>query len=135
MPRDPSCRRRPNGRDAPASRVTAAAGSRGFPWDPHCACRRVAVWVAVTDDLDAMVEQWLPLPDVAERLGIDANRVRQLVKDHQLLARRRGERAVLQVPEAFVRDGKVLKGLPGTITLLTDAGFTDDEALRWLFTP
>ncbi len=28
----------------------------------------------------------------------------------------------------------MLKGLPGTLTLLADSGFDDDAALRWLFT-
>ncbi|HSF26291.1 MAG TPA: Rv2175c family DNA-binding protein [Actinomycetes bacterium] len=84
------------------------------------------------DDLDALVGEWLTLPDVAERLGVDAARARQLVADRQLVAVRR--EGVLRVPAAFVVDGKVLKGLPGTLTLLADAGFDDVEALRWLFT-
>jgi hypothetical protein len=39
------------------------------------------------------------------------------------------------VPADFAADGKVLKGLPGTLTLLRDARYSDEEALRWLFTP
>ena len=27
-----------------------------------------------------------------------------------------------------------MKGLPGTITVLTDSGFTPNDILRWLFT-
>jgi hypothetical protein len=27
----------------------------------------------------------------------------------------------------------VVKGLPGTITVLRDGGYSDDEILRWLF--
>jgi len=83
---------------------------------------------------DNLVPSWLPLPDVADRLGIDVNRVRQLVRERQLIAVRRSERNVLEVPEAFIEEGRVLKGLPGTLTLLSDNGFADDEALRWLFT-
>lgn len=90
---------------------------------------------AVTDDLDALISEWLPLPDVADLLDIDVNRVRQLVNDHQLLAARRGENRTLQIPSAFIADGKVLKGLTGTLTVLTDSGYSEDEALRWLFTP
>jgi len=41
---------------------------------------------------------------------------------------------VLYVPAAFVQDGRVLKGLPGVLTLLADARYSDDEALGWLFT-
>jgi excisionase family DNA binding protein len=76
----------------------------------------------------------LTLPEVAERLGIDVSRVRQLIRDGQLLAVRRGERSVLQVPADFVDGGRVLKGLPGLLTVLRDAGYADEEALRWLYT-
>jgi hypothetical protein len=85
-------------------------------------------------DAENLVPSWLTLPDLAERLGLDITRVRQLVRDRQILAARRGENNVLMVPEVFVQDGQVLKGLPGTLTLLRDGNFSDDEALRWLFT-
>jgi len=87
-----------------------------------------------TDLVESAVSEWLTVPDLAERLGIDANRARGLLRDRQLLARRRGEREVLSVPAEFVQDGAVLKGLPGTLVLLADAGYSDAEALRWLFT-
>ena len=77
--------------------------------------------------------EWLTVAEVAQRLGTDVTRVRQLVRERALLAVRR--EGVLQVPAAFVREGGVLKGLPGTLTLLSDAGYSDAEALRWLFTP
>ncbi len=76
--------------------------------------------------------EWLPLPDVAERLQIPVTRVRQLIRDHKLLAERR--EGVLYVPDVFIADGHVLKGLPGLLTLLRDAGFEDAEAMRWMFT-
>jgi hypothetical protein len=76
--------------------------------------------------------EWLPLPDVAERLDLPVTRVRQLIRDHKLLAERRD--GVLYVPAAFVADGHVLKGLPGLLTLLRDAGYEDPDAMRWLFT-
>lgn len=87
-----------------------------------------------TELVESAVSRWLTMPDVAEQLGIDANRARGLLKDRQLLARRRGERDVLSVPAEFLQDGAVLKGLPGTLVLLADAGYSDDEAMRWLFT-
>ncbi len=83
------------------------------------------------NSLDVLVPEWLALPDVAKLLGLDVSRARQLVAERQLLAVRRD--GVLQVPAAFVQDGRVLKGLPGTLTVLADSGFSDDEALRWLF--
>jgi hypothetical protein len=84
--------------------------------------------------IDALVPSWLTLPDVAEELGIDVHRIRPLIKEGQLIAVRRGENRVLMVPADFIRDGKVVKGLAGTLTLLKDDGFTDEEALEWLFT-
>jgi hypothetical protein len=59
---------------------------------------------------DNLVSSWLPLPDVADRLGTDVNRVRQLVRERQLIAVRRSERDALEVPEAFIEEGKVIKG-------------------------
>ncbi|GAA0243347.1 Rv2175c family DNA-binding protein [Saccharothrix mutabilis subsp. mutabilis] len=74
----------------------------------------------------------LDLPQVAERLGLPINRVHQLLRDGQLLAERRN--GVLVVPAAFLAAGGVVKGLPGTITVLRDSGYSTDEILRWLFT-
>ena len=34
---------------------------------------------------------------------------------------------------AFLDGNAVVKGLPGTITVLRDGGYNDDEILRWLF--
>ncbi|GGR01736.1 Rv2175c family DNA-binding protein [Streptomyces netropsis] len=85
--------------------------------------------------IDALVPAWLNLPDIAEILDIEVTRVRQLVKEGQLIAVRRGENRVLQVPADFVGEGKVVKGLAGTLTLLRDDGFSDEEMLEWLFTP
>lgn len=83
---------------------------------------------------DVLVTTWLTLPEVAERLDVPVTRARQLVKDRQLLAVRRGDGNALMVPAEMVQDGRVLKGLPGVLTLLHDAKFSDDEALRWLYT-
>ncbi len=89
----------------------------------------------IDSKIDALVPSWMTLPDVAERLGVEITRVRPLIKEGQLIAVRRGENRVLMVPADFVGDGKVIKGLAGTLTLLKDDGFTDEEALEWLFTP
>ena len=85
-------------------------------------------------DLDSLITDWLTLPDLAERMDLPITKVRQLIKDRQLMAFRRGERRILSVPAAFVSGNQVLKGLPGTLTLLADNKYTDEEALRWMFT-
>jgi hypothetical protein len=84
-------------------------------------------------DERGLVPEWMNLPDASEALGLDITRVRQAVRDRHLLASRID--GVLYVPAAFVQDGKVLKGLPGLITVLDDAGYSDEESLRWMFTP
>ncbi|MFR9795542.1 Rv2175c family DNA-binding protein [Streptomyces sp. MS06] len=84
---------------------------------------------------DALVPGWLTLPDIAEQFGVEVTRVRQLVKEGQLIAVRRGENRALHVPAAFIDGDKVVKGLSGTLTLLRDDGFTVEEMLEWLFTP
>lgn len=91
-------------------------------------------------DLDALVDEWLPLPDVAERLGIDVGKVRRLVQEDKLLAVRQGERKILSVPAKFLlqrADGawEVVPSLQGTLVLLADAGFSEEESVAWLFTP
>lgn len=95
-------------------------------------------------------DSWLTIPDLAERLGLPLAKARRLVADRHLLGTRRN--GALVVPEAFLVPGHlanpaapgdpasapawaVLASLPGTITVLTDVGFADDEALDWLFAP
>lgn len=80
---------------------------------------------------DTEPAEWLSVPDVAERLGVPVNRVHQLLRDRALLAVRR--EGVLRVPAELVVNRTVLKHLPGVLTLLRDAGYTDDESLRWLY--
>jgi len=91
----------------------------------------VSATSSAEDVLDPGVEV-LPLPDVAERLGLPVTKVRQALRDGQLLAVRRDR--VLCVPAEFLSDGAIVKGLPGTITVLADAGFAPEEMVRWLFT-
>ncbi len=84
------------------------------------------------DPLAAVVSDWATLPDAAQALGTDVLKVRQLLRDHQLVAVRRD--GVLVVPALLLQDGEVVKGLPGLLTLLTDARYTEEEAVRWMFT-
>ncbi|AOS65100.1 Rv2175c family DNA-binding protein [Actinoalloteichus hymeniacidonis] len=84
------------------------------------------------DVLDPEVEV-LPLPDVAERLGVPFTRVHQMLRDGLLLAVRRD--GVALVPAEFLTDEEnIVKGLPGTVTVLRDGGFSHGEIMRWLFT-
>ncbi|GGL04590.1 Rv2175c family DNA-binding protein [Nocardia jinanensis] len=85
-----------------------------------------------TDVLPASVPL-LALPEVAKQLGIVVTRVHQMLRDNQLLAVRRD--GVAGVPEIFFDDtGAVLRWLPGLITVMRDAKYTDEEILEWIFT-
>jgi excisionase family DNA binding protein len=86
-------------------------------------------------DLESLVGEWLTVPDVAERLGIPLSQVRQLIADREVLSVRVGERRVVGVPAKFFDADGVRPELRGTFTVLSDGGMTDDEILRWLFTP
>ncbi|MET8877793.1 Rv2175c family DNA-binding protein [Nocardia sp. NPDC004604] len=75
----------------------------------------------------------IPLPEVADKLGLVVTRVHQMLRDHQLLAVRRD--GVAGVPERFFDDtGAIVKSLPGLITVMKDAKYTDEEILEWIFT-
>ena len=82
---------------------------------------------------DASVGEWLTIPEVAERLALPANRVKQLLRDRKLLGVHRHDGS-FGVPAAFLEGDQIVRGLHGTLTLLFDCGFTDIEAMRWLFT-
>ncbi|RJO69107.1 DNA-binding protein [Nocardia panacis] len=73
----------------------------------------------------------LPLPEVADRLGILVTRVHQMLRDHQLIAVRRA--GVAGVPEMFLDADAVVKPLPGLITVMRDAKYSDEEILEWIF--
>ena len=85
------------------------------------------------EQLKDLTDAWLTVPDVAEAWGTDIMKVRQAIRDRELLAIRVD--GVLQIPALFVGEDRSVKGLPGVITLLGDAGYTDVEAMRWLLTP
>jgi hypothetical protein len=82
---------------------------------------------------DAIVGDWLSVSEVAGRLGLPVSRVKQMLRDRKLVAVQRpsGEFAI---PAGFLDGNQVIQGLNGTLTLLFDCGFTETEALSWLFT-
>jgi hypothetical protein len=85
-------------------------------------------------DLDSLVDEWLTLPDLADRIGQPLTKVRQMIRERKLVSVRRGTPGVQCVPADIVRDGHLVKGLAGALTVLRDAGYSDEEALRWLLT-
>lgn len=85
--------------------------------------------------IEELVGEWTPLPDIAEALDVSITAVHQLVSDGSLLALRIGEGKVRKVPAAFIQGNRVLDSLKGTISVLRDARYSDEDAIRWLFTP
>lgn len=81
----------------------------------------------------AFETSWLTLPELVEVLGEPLGRVRRLLDDKHLIGSRR--EGPLKVPSAFIVDGRPLASLRGTVIVLGDAGFSDDEAIDWLLTP
>jgi hypothetical protein len=81
----------------------------------------------------AATTEWLTIPDLVEDLGLGVSRVRRLIEDRHLAAKRID--GVLKVPAVFLRDGQPLGDLRGTLIVLGDAGFDDDEAVDWLINP
>jgi hypothetical protein len=86
-------------------------------------------------ELESLVDEWWDWGRVAEALGVSVSKVRQYLRDHQLAGARPVEGQGQRVPAAFVRDGVIVKGVPGVLTVLHDGGYDDREAIRWLFTP
>lgn len=92
----------------------------------------------VSDDVLSPDEELYQLPDVAKILAVPVTRIHQMLRDNALLALRRG--GVIQVPERFFTvdprtgDGRVVRWIPGLVSVLHDGGFTPEQALRWLFT-
>jgi hypothetical protein len=74
--------------------------------------------------------EWLTLPELVSLTGESLGRVRRLLDESQLIGSRRD--GSLRVPAAFLIDGRPVPSLRGTIIVLHDAGFTDDEAIDWL---
>ncbi|RAM37565.1 Rv2175c family DNA-binding protein [Arthrobacter globiformis] len=85
--------------------------------------------------VETLVGDWLPLPDVAQLLDVSITKVHGLLDERALAALRIGERRIRSVPAAFLQDGHVVDSLKGTIIVLADAGFSDEELIGWLFTP
>lgn len=88
--------------------------------------------IPLADDVLDPESEVITIAQAAERVGVPVSKLKQMVRDGQLIALRRDKEICL--PVEFVDSGGVVKGLSGTVTVLSDSGFTRSEALRWLFT-
>ncbi len=105
------------------SRTAPASTTRG----EKCDSGRVTA-----DSAPRTETEWLTIPQVAEILGESLGRVHRLIDENQLVASRRD--GAWKVPALFLREDRPLSSLRGTVIVLHDAGFSDDEAIDWLLT-
>lgn len=78
----------------------------------------------------ASTGEWLTTPDLVEVLGEPLGRVRRLIAEQHLVGSTRN--GAFAVPGVFIVGGRPLASLRGTIIVLADAGFSDDEIIDWL---
>lgn len=84
----------------------------------------------MTADLVSTPTDWLTLPELAQLTGETPGRVRRMFDEKQIIGSRRD--GSFKVPKVFLVDGEPLGSLRGTIFVLLDAGFSEDEAIDWL---
>ena len=82
----------------------------------------------------ALVGDWVTIPDIAEALDLKVTRVHNLISDGTLVALREPDTNVRKVHAIFLNGDHVLESLKGTLVVLKDAGFSDEEAITWLYT-
>ena len=76
---------------------------------------------------------FLTVPELVELFGLTPGKIHRLIEDHHLAAVRVD--GVLRVPAEFVQDDHPLPPLRGTVLVLLDAGFSNEEAVAWLLAP
>jgi hypothetical protein len=81
----------------------------------------------VTDSAD---RTWFTVPELVALLGISQGRVHRLFEERVLLGSRID--GVFKVPSDFIMEGEPLGDMRGTLVVLGDSGFSDEEAMRWL---
>ena len=82
----------------------------------------------------ALVGDWVTIPEIAQALDLKVTRVHNLISDGTLIALRDPETNVRKVPALFMNGLRVLESLKGTLAVLKDSGFSDEEAIVWLYT-
>ena len=97
----------------------------------QCGQNRVIVKRSTVFDFPDV--RWLTIPDLTEALGLKVSQVRRLIEDRALLALRID--GVWKVPADFLDGAEPLGDLRGTLVVLGDSGFTDEEAMHWLLKP
>lgn len=74
--------------------------------------------------------EYYTIPELVELFELTPGKIRRLIEERYLGAVRVA--GVLKVPAEFVSGDEPLSSLRGTLLVLIDAGFSDDEAVAWL---
>jgi hypothetical protein len=74
---------------------------------------------------------WLTIPQVCERLDLRPGKVHRLLEERFLLGRKQD--GVFRIPELMLDGEEPLGELRGTLVVLLDGGFSESDALEWLF--
>jgi len=104
-----------------------------LPTEAHLsATGKVGLWQSIGVKEVFATVSWLTIPDVAEVLDLPLGKVHRLIEEHHLIETRID--GIRKVPADAIQDGEPLHTLKGTLQLLLDAGFDNEEALEWLYT-
>lgn len=77
------------------------------------------------------VDAWLTIDQAAAQLGISSSKVRRLIEEHILFSVRRAKEPM--IPAHLIQNGEPLSSIRGTMLLLLDYGFSEQEAIEWLY--
>jgi len=77
-------------------------------------------------------ETLLPMPDVADVLGVPVTKVHDYVSARKLVVYEQGGKKF--VPAALLGEDGLSKFVSGAITVLYDGGYSGEEILSFLFT-
>lgn len=91
------------------------------------------MWHCISvSEVISKVKNWLSIPEVANLLGISPGKVNRLIEERSLfVVMRDGQKSI---PAELIVDGEPLHSLRGTLILLADLGFSENEAIEWLYT-
>ncbi len=87
------------------------------------------------------VTEWMTVPECAEALGVSLSRVRDYLRERNLVATRRGDNNAVYIPAGQIVIGEeydgphVLATVRGTVMVLADMGYSDDDIVTWLISP
>jgi hypothetical protein len=85
-------------------------------------------------ELVELSAEWLTIGDLAVRLEQRPSRIRDMIRERRLVVVEVGDPPKPSVPTEFIRDGELIKGLSGALTVLADAGYSPEQAVAWLLT-